>query len=150
MAGDDILRRKSKAVDVIDSRIIGLLDDMVETMRHHDGIGLAAVQVGSLRRIVVVDVSEDGDNLVELINPEIIASDGVQQGNEGCLSVPKYHGLVDRPATARVRAQNRHGEWFEMDCEGDLSIAVCHEIDHLDGVMYMDRALKMYQTKDDE
>ncbi|NLO82215.1 MAG: peptide deformylase [Clostridiales bacterium] len=135
---DDILHKKSRPVGKIDKRILQLLDDMVETMRSAEGVGLAAPQVGVLRRVVVIDV---GDGLIELINPEIIENDGQQQGPEGCLSIPGVVGQVIRPERVKVKALNRKGEEFEVDGTGLLARALCHEIDHLNGVLFIEKAI---------
>lgn len=147
--GDDILRKKSRPVDEINERITTLLDDMAETMYESGGVGLAAPQVGILRRVAVVDVGEEfGDGLLELINPEIIASSGEQTEAEGCLSVPEYIGTVTRPETITVRAQNRTGETFEKTVSGFFARAVCHELDHLDGVLFVDRASEIQKREE--
>lgn len=134
--GDDVLRKKSRKVDKIDSKIITLLDDMVETMNHADGVGLAAPQVGILKRVVVIDV---GDGLIELINPEIIEVSGKQSDDEGCLSVPGKFGKVTRPDNVKISAFNRNGEQFVMEGTGLLARAFCHEIDHLEGILFTDK-----------
>ena len=136
--GDEILRKKCRPVEEITPKIHRLLDDMAETMRAAQGVGLAAPQVGILRRIVVVEIEEG--NLIELINPKIIAFAGEQEGNEGCLSVPNKWGTVKRPMHVTVRAQNRHGETFEITGSEFLARAFCHELDHLDGKLYIDIA----------
>lgn len=136
--GDPILRKVSRPVDEISPRIITLLDDMVETMRHADGVGLAAPQVGVLRRVVVVET--EPSNVIELINPKIIAFAGEQEGGEGCLSVPGKSGVVKRPMHVTVRAMNRKGEEFEISGSELLARAFCHELDHLDGKLYIDVA----------
>lgn len=136
--GDELLRKKSRPVEEITPRIIQLLDDMKDTMRAHDGVGLAAVQVGVLRRIVLVE-TEKGD-LLEMINPEIIATEGEQTDIEGCLSVPGKCGLTKRPMTVTVRATNRHGEVYEVTGSELKARAFCHELDHLDGILYIDHA----------
>ena len=136
--GDDVLRKISRPVDKITPRILTLLDDMAETMRAAQGVGLAAPQVGVLRRIVVVEV-EPGQ-LIELINPKIIAYSGTQEGTEGCLSVPGKYGEVTRPMHVTVRALNRKGETFDVTGSGFLARAFCHELDHLDGKLYIDIA----------
>ncbi len=136
--GDDVLRKKCRPVDEITPKILTLLDDMAETMRAANGVGLAAPQVGILRRIVVIEVEEG--NLIELINPKIIAYAGEQDGTEGCLSVPGKWGMVKRPMHVTVRATNRHGEEFELTGSELLARAICHELDHLDGKLYIDVA----------
>ena len=136
--GDDVLRKKCRPVEVINQRTIRLLDDMIETMRDANGVGLAALQVGVLRRMVVIEVEEG--NVIELINPKIIAYAGEQDGTEGCLSVPGKWGLVKRPMHVTVRATNRLGEEFELTGSELLARAICHELDHLDGKLYIDVA----------
>ena len=136
--GDEVLRKKSRPVEVITPKTIQLLDDMAETMRQAQGVGLAAPQVGVLRRIVVIEVEEG--NLIELINPKIIAYAGEQDGTEGCLSVPGKWGMVKRPMHVTVRAINRYGEEFEINGSELLARALCHELDHLDGKLYIDVA----------
>ena len=136
--GDDVLRKKCRPVDEITPKITQLLDDMAETMHAANGVGLAAPQVGILRRIVVIEVEEG--NLIELINPKIIAYAGEQDGTEGCLSVPGKWGMVKRPMHVTVRATNRHGEEFELTGSELLARAICHELDHLDGKLYIDVA----------
>jgi len=135
---DDILRKKSRAVDKIDDRIITLLDDMAETMYQADGVGLAAPQVGILKRIIVIDI---GDGIIELINPEILWEKGEQDGEEGCLSIPGYSANVKRPAKVKVKGLNRKGEEIEIVGEGLLARALCHEIDHLNGILFIDRVV---------
>ena len=136
--GDEVLRKISRPVEEITPRILTLLDDMTETMRAADGCGLAAPQVGILRRIVVVEVEEG--NVIELINPKIVATAGEQVAMEGCLSVPGRRGKVKRPRHVTVRATNRYGEEFEISGSDLLARAFCHELDHLDGKLYVDRA----------
>jgi peptide deformylase len=136
--GDDVLRKKCRPVDEITPKIVRLLDDMTQTMRDANGVGLAAPQVGILRRIVVIEVEEG--NVIELINPKIIAFAGEQDGTEGCLSVPGKWGMVKRPMHVTVRATNRHGEEFEITGSELLARAICHELDHLDGKLYIDIA----------
>ena len=133
--GDDVLRKKCRAVTMIDSKTHQLLDDMAQTMHEANGVGLAAPQVGLLKRIVVIDV---GDGVIELINPEIIATSGEQTDDEGCLSVPDKFLPVSRPNVVKVRALDRYGKSFTMEGEGLLARAFCHEIDHLDGKMFLD------------
>ena len=133
--GDDVLRKKCRAVTMIDSKTHELLDDMAQTMHAANGVGLAAPQVGLLKRIVVIDV---GDGVIELINPEIIACSGEQTDDEGCLSVPDKFLPVSRPNVVKVCALDRYGKSFTMEGEGLLARAFCHEIDHLDGKMFLD------------
>ena len=139
--GDETLRRVCRPVDAITPRILTLLDDMVETMRAADGVGLAAPQVGILRRICVIETPDEG--LFELINPKIIAFSGEQETEEGCLSVPGRWGITRRPMHVTVRAMNRKGETVTYTGSGLLAKAFCHEIDHLDGKLYVDCAIKM-------
>lgn len=131
---DPVLGKKCRTVENIDQRIISLLDDMVDTLYDSGGVGLAAPQVGVLRAIAVIDT---GDGLIELINPEIIHTEGEQTDGEGCLSYPGKYGLVTRPNKVTVRALNRDGEEFEITGEELLARAFCHEIDHLNGKMFM-------------
>ena len=138
---DPTLRQTSRRVERVTPRIQQLLDDMLETMRAADGVGLAAPQVGVLRRLVVIEVEED--HPIFLINPEIIYEAGEQEGSEGCLSIPGRSGIVRRPMKVTVRATGRDGKAFEMTGEGLLARAFCHEIDHLDGKLYTDIAISM-------
>ena len=139
--GDECLRKVCRPVDAITPRVLTLLDDMLETMRAANGVGLAAPQVGILRRIVVIEV-EPGE-VYELINPKIIAYSGEQDGQEGCLSVPGRWGLVKRPMHVTVRALNRKGEEVEITGHELLARCFCHELDHLDGTLYTDKAYEM-------
>ena len=139
--GDPTLRKVSRPVEEITPRILTLLDDMTETMRAAGGCGLAAVQVGVLRRVVVIEVEEG--KVLELINPKIIAFAGEQEGPEGCLSVPGRAGIVKRPMHVTVRAMNRKGETFEISGSELTARAFCHELDHLDGKLYIDVASEM-------
>ncbi len=134
--GDELLRKTSRPVTEITPRILQLLDDMADTMRHANGVGLAAVQVGVLRRVVVIEV-EEGE-LIELINPVIVSAEGEQFGQEGCLSVPHKWGNARRPKKVTVRALNRHGEEVEYTGEDLLARAFCHELDHLEGKLFID------------
>ena len=134
--GDDVLRKVCRTQMTFDEKLWSLLDDMAETMYKAEGVGLAAPQVGILRRVCVVDV---GEGLIELINPVITEKSGSQKGSEGCLSVPDRYEEVTRPNKVTVRAQNRKGENIEIKAEGFLARAFCHEIDHLDGIPYIDR-----------
>ena len=130
---DPALHKICRPVEKFDWRLHKLLDDMAETLEEANGVGLAAPQVGILRRIVIVDT---GEGILELINPELIRTDGEQEGAEGCLSVPGKYGLVKRPYYAKVRAQDRNGEWFEAEGEELIGRCFCHELDHLDGILY--------------
>ena len=136
---DDILRKHARKVAKFDRRLGALLDDMADTMYEADGVGLAAPQVGVLKRVVVIDV---GDGLVELVNPQITWSEGEVVGPEGCLSVPGRRGTVARPEKVRVSAQDRKGRWVEIEGEGLMAVCLCHEIDHLDGIMYVDKMIE--------
>ena len=139
--GDDTLRKVCRPVEKITKRELILLDDMRDTMRAAEGCGLAAPQVGILKRIVVVE-TEPGE-VIELINPKIIAFSGEQTGEEGCLSVPGRSGVVTRPMHVTVRALNRNGEIFDITGSGLKARAFCHELDHLDGTLYIDKASEM-------
>ena len=132
--GDEILYKKCKAVVKFDEKLHILLDDMYETMQSRDGVGLAAPQVGILKRAVVIDV---GDGKIELINPEIVEESGEQTGSEGCLSVPGVFGEVTRPNVVTVKAQDRDGKWFKITGKELLARAFCHEIEHLDGKLFL-------------
>ena len=136
--GDDILRKRAKEVTEINDRINSILDDMLETMREQDGVGIAAPQVGILKRMFIVEIEE---HLIELINPEIMEVDGIQIEEEGCLSVPGIIGTVERPAYVKMKGLNREGK--EMIYEGTalMAIALCHELDHLDGTLFIDKAI---------
>ena len=138
--GDELLKKRSREVTEINDRILELLDDMSETMYKNNGVGLAAPQVGILRRVVVIDI---GDGLVELINPVITKKEGADTQREGCLSVPEFVGEVTRPYKVVVNALNRDGEEIEVTGEGLMARALCHEIDHLDGVLFVDVADKV-------
>ncbi len=144
--GDDVLRKVCRPVEEITPRILTLLDDMIETMRAANGVGLAAPQVGILRRIAVVE-TEPGE-VFELINPKIIATAGEEEGAEGCLSVPGRYGLVKRPLHVTVRAMNRAGEEFEITVHDFQARAFCHEIDHLDGHLYIDKVTRMLSKEE--
>ena len=137
--GDDILRKKCRPVEVIDERIITLLDDMVETMKNADGAGLAAPQVGVLKRVVVIDV---GEGIMELINPEIIETAESQTGTEGCLSFPGQWGIVTRPNYVKVKALDRFGKEQILEGRELLARAFCHEIEHLDGHAFIEKVEK--------
>ena len=147
---DPALHKVCKPMVNFDSRLFRLLEDMRETLIDSGGVGLAAPQVGILRRVVLVDT---GDEILELINPTIIEKSGEQEGPEGCLSVPGKYGLVKRPYYAKVRAQDRHGNWFEAEGEELIARCFCHELDHLEGVIYtqvMERLLTDEELMTDE
>ncbi len=139
--GDETLRKVCRPVEKITPRVLTLLDDMVETMRAADGCGLAAPQVGILKRIVVIE-TEPGE-VIELINPKIIAFSGEQEEAEGCLSIPGRSGVVKRPMYVTVRATNRKGETVDITGSELLARAFCHELDHLDGTLFVDKAMEM-------
>ncbi|HAL88622.1 MAG TPA: peptide deformylase [Clostridiales bacterium] len=130
---DPALHKVCRPVEKFDGRLHKLLGDMRETLANANGVGLAAPQVGILRRVVLVDT---GDEVLELINPTLLATSGEQEGAEGCLSVPGKYGLVKRPNYAKVRAQDRYGNWFEAEGEALTARCFCHELDHLDGILY--------------
>lgn len=145
--GDSVLEKHCRPVTEFNDRLHLLLDDMTQTLLESGGVGLAAPQVGVLRRAVVVletNVPEDGEEyVIELINPEIISEDGEQRGPEGCLSLPGQYGIVTRPNLVRVRAQDRNGNFFEVEGEVLTARCFCHEIDHLNGVLFPERAERM-------
>lgn len=144
--GDEILTKVCRPVEKFDGKLGQLLDDMYETMQEANGVGLAAPQVGIRRRIVVIDV---GEGPIELMNPEILReSEEMDEDTEGCLSFPGKYGLVKRPRSVTVRAQDRDGNLFEMEGEGLLARAFCHEIDHLDGVLFITRVSRMLSQEE--
>lgn len=143
-AGDEVLTKKCREVSVIDERVLQLLDDMKDTMYDANGVGLAAPQVGILKRIAVIDV---GDGPIELINPVITATEGEQCNVEGCLSAPGRYGEVVRPEKVTAIATDRNGEEFEITGEGLLAIALCHEIEHLDGNLFLDKVIKFVEVE---
>lgn len=147
LSNDEILRKKSKEVKNITKSVLILLDDMAETMYSASGVGLAAPQVGILKRIVVIDI---GEGLVELINPVIIEKVGSQTGREGCLSIPGYTSEVERPEYVKVEALNRNGEKIIIEGEELMAVALCHEIDHLEGILYIDKEIKGTRKRNDE
>ena len=145
--GDPILRKKSRPVEKFDEKLHILLDDMAETMYYDNrGIGIAAVQVGILRRIFVVDVGDDHGK-IEFINPEIYEREGAVLGMEGCLSCPGKNGYVERPTRIRVRAQDRNGEWFDLEATELLAVCICHEYDHLDGILFIDKVVEVEEEE---
>ncbi len=146
---DEILRKNCREVKVFDEKLFTLLGDMTETMYKADGVGLAAPQVGILKKIAVIDV-EDDNGIIELINPEILETRGLQVKSEACLSVPGKSGKVERPEYIKVKALDRNGEPFEIEGEGFLAVALSHEIDHLSGVLYTDKVVEFDPEEDDE
>lgn len=144
--GDPVLNKKCHPVTTFDQKLWSLLDDMTETLEDANGMGLAAPQVGILRRAVLV-MNEDGEYL-ELINPEILDRDGEETALEGCLSIPGYWGQVARPTWVKVKAQNRKGQFFEIEGTGVTARCFCHEIDHLDGHLYKELCDKVYSAKE--
>ena len=135
---DPALRKLARPIQRFDRRLHMLLDDMVRTMHEANGVGLAAPQVGILQRVVVIHLGEEGDPLIELVNPEIVYTEGEVEGTEGCLSIPGRQGYVVRPQKVRVSAQDRHGIPFEIEGEDMLARCLCHELDHLRGQLYID------------
>ena len=147
---DPALHKVCRPVEKFDGRLHKLLDDMAETLEQANGVGLAAPQIGILRRVVLVDT---GEEVLELINPTLLETSGEQVGAEGCLSVPGKYGLVKRPNYAKVRAQDRYGDWYEAEGEELIARCFCHELDHLDGIVYtevMDRVLTDEELAGDE
>ena len=138
--GDEILLKKCRPVTKFDERLHELIDDMTETMVNADGVGLAAPQVGILRRIVTIDV---GDGPLVMVNPEIVKESGEQRELEGCLSCPGQYGYTIRPMNVTAKAQDRNGDWFELEEEGLLARAICHELDHLEGTLFFDHVVEM-------
>lgn len=145
--GDQVLRKKSRPVEKIDDRIRQILDDMLETMRLEDGVGLAAPQVGILRRMFVIEVD---DQIIYLINPEFVETEGEQYEEEGCLSVPGMAGKVVRPAYVKMKGLGRNGEPVEYEGTDLLARALCHEYDHLDGILFIDKADDLHNAEEDE
>ena len=146
--GDEVLRKRSKEVKDINGRVLELLDDMWETLKLSNGLGLAAPQIGVLKRVAIVNTEEEGEK-IELINPDIIESVGAVTDDEACLSVPGLVGRVERPEKVKVRAQNRAGEVFVLEAEGLLAKAISHEIDHLNGILFVDIAEEIRQIDED-
>lgn len=140
--GDDVLNKKCREVVKFDDRLAMLIDDMTDTLHDSGGVGLAAPQVGMLRRVVVIEVDPE-QGVIELVNPEIIETSGKQVGLEGCLSLPGKWGIASRPYRVTVKAQNRNGEEFTVSGEGLLARAFCHELDHLDGILYDTKVERM-------
>lgn len=149
LEGDRILTKKCRPVEKFDEKLAQLLDDMAETLVASGGVGLAAPQVGLLRRVCIVDVGDE-EGLIELINPKIAAYSGKQEGAEGCLSCPNEYGIVERPMFVTVKAQDRHGNEITVKGEGLKARAFCHEIDHLDGIIFKSRAQRMLRPDEIE
>ena len=145
--GDDVLTKKCRTVEKFDERLEILIEDLFDTLYDSGGAGLAAPQVGVMRRVAVIDID---DEPYELVNPEIIATEGEQTGAEGCLSYPGKFGIVTRPMKVRVKAQDRHGEWHEYEGEELLARAFCHETDHLDGNMFMSLVTEWIEVEDED
>lgn len=145
LEGDEVLRKRSKEVKEVSGRILSLLDDMWETLESYNGIGLAAPQVGVLRRLAVIDTGAEGER-IELINPRIISAEGSAEEEEGCLSFPGLIGIVERPQRLTVEAMGRDGKLFTIEGEGLLAKALSHEIDHLDGVLFVDKAISLEEA----
>ena len=145
--GDEILTKKAKPVKEITQGIITLLDDMLDTIRSKNGLGLAAPQVGVLRRVAIVTLEDD---VYEMINPVVVESEGTQRRNEACLSVPGKSGDIERPMHVKVEATDRRGETYTVIGDELLASALCHELDHLDGVLFIDRALDVVESDEDD
>lgn len=137
--GDSVLTKVSRKVKKVDKRLLVLIDDMLDTLYDAQGVGLAAPQVGVLKRLIVIDVSEEGNDPIILINPQIVETDGCQTGDEGCLSVPGKVGTVERPDYVKVKAFDKNMEEYILEGTELLARAICHEIDHLDGILYVDK-----------
>ncbi len=148
--GDDILRKKCRPVAEVTDRTRMLIDDMIETLHHVGGVGLAAPQVGVMRRLFVVDLGEEDSEPIVLVNPEFLEQTGEQDGDEGCLSIPGKAGSVVRPEYVRIKGLNRDGEEVEYEGTGMLARAFCHEYDHLEGVMYVDKAYELWEIPDEQ
>ncbi len=138
--GDPALRKICRPVTEFDEKLAQLLDDLGETLHHTDGVGLAAPQVGVLRRVFIMDF---GDGIIEAVNPEIVSTKGMQEGPEGCLSFPGEYGIVRRPQKAKLKAQDRHGKWFTLTGEDLVARCICHENDHLDGIVFKQHVIRM-------
>ncbi|MDD4112705.1 MAG: peptide deformylase [Herbinix sp.] len=151
--GDSVLTKTSREVKSVDKRLLVLIDDMLDTLYDSQGVGLAAPQIGVLKRVIVIDISEEGNDPIILINPEIMATDGSQVGDEGCLSVPGKVGTVERPNYVKVKAYDKKMKEFTIEGTELLARALCHEIDHLNGELYVDKITDelrdvIYQTDD--
>lgn len=152
--GDSVLTKVSKEVKKVDQKLLTLIDDMIDTLYYADGVGLAAPQVGVLKRVIVIDVSEERNNPIVLINPEIIETSGCQVGDEGCLSIPGKVGTVERPNYVKVKAYDKNMNEFIIEGTELLARALCHEIDHLNGILYIDKVTgelrDTYDTEEDD
>lgn len=144
---DEVLYKRCRPVEKFDEKLAELLEDMADTMYEANGVGLAAPQVGILRRVVVIDV---GEGIIELVNPKIIRTSGSEIGPEGCLSFPGIWGKVERPTKVKIEAQDRHGDSFTMTGEGLLARAFCHELDHLDGKVFKDLVVEMIEDDEED
>lgn len=146
--GDETLHKKCRAVTEFNDRLATLLDDMTETLLESGGVGLAAPQIGVLRRVVVIlDINKDPEEVMELINPEVIAHNTLEETVEGCLSVPGKYGYVMRPTWAKIRAQDRNGNWFEREGEGIVAQCFCHETEHLDGHLFTEKVIQYVEVE---
>ncbi len=153
--GDSVLTKVSREVKQVDKRLLVLIDDMLDTLYDAEGVGLAAPQIGVLKRLIVIDISGEGNDPIILINPEIIATDGCQTGDEGCLSVPGKVGTVERPNYVKVKAYDKNMKEFTIEGTELLARAICHEIDHLNGILYVDKITDElrdvgYQAEEDD
>lgn len=146
--GDPILRKHCREVDKVDDRIRMILDDMVETMRDAKGVGLAAPQIGMMRRIFVAEPEEG--RVYYFVNPEILETEGSQTGDEGCLSVPGYQGTVERPQRIRIKGLDRDGNMQEYEFKERDAVVMCHEFDHLEGILYIDKSTNLYEVEQEE
>ena len=141
--GDEVLRKKCRVIEKIDDRLLVLIEDMLDTMYEAEGVGLAGPQVGILKRVAVIDI---GEGPIVLINPEIIESRGAYIDSEGCLSIPNEQGYVERPEYVKVKALNERGESIIVEGEDFLAKAICHELDHLDGILYIDKLVEVEEN----
>ncbi len=144
---DPILRKQAKAVSAFDNKLKRLVEDMIETMHEADGIGLAAPQIGVLKRVIVVDLYDE-EGPMALVNPRLVASEGCQQEEEGCLSLPGRHGLVERPYQVTVQYEDLSGDTYELTGEELLARVLCHEMDHLDGILYIDKEIPVESKRE--
>ncbi|MBS5164651.1 MAG: peptide deformylase [Butyricicoccus sp.] len=146
--GDETLNKKCRVVTEFNDRLATLLDDMTETLKESGGVGLAAPQIGVLRRVVVIlDINKDPEEVIELINPEVIEHNTLEETVEGCLSVPGKYGYVMRPTWAKIRAQDRNGNWFEREGEGVVAQCFCHESEHLDGHLFTEKVIEYVEVE---